>query len=224
MNTSHFAENGYATIPCGISDDECDDLTRQVARLQLAGAGSRNLLLQPWCMNLAAALRTHAALAPLLPADAAAVQCTLFEKTAHKNWAVAIHQDLSIPVRERTHAPECTGWARKEGVMYTQSPPGVLADIVAVRVHLDPCPAHAGPLRVVPGSHRYGRLAESEFDRLRTQHGEVECTADRGEAFVMRPLLLHSSSRVTSVSNRRVLHFVFGPRNLPSGLNWHMAV
>lgn len=224
MNAAPFAQNGCATIPGIISFEECDDLTRQVAQLQLAGAGSRNLLLQPWCMNLAGALRTHAALAPLLPAAAAAVQCTLFEKTAHKNWAVAIHQDFSIPVRERMQAPECTGWACKEGVMYTQPPPGVLADIVAVRVHLDPCPAYAGPLRVVPGSHLFGRLAESEFDRLRTQHGEVECTADRGDALVMRPLLLHSSSRVTRVSTRRVLHFVFGLRNLPYGLNWHMAV
>ena len=33
-----------------------------------------------------------------------------------KNWLVALHQDLSIPVRERILNPECAGWSVKEGV------------------------------------------------------------------------------------------------------------
>jgi hypothetical protein len=36
----------------------------------------------------------------------------------------------------------------------------------------------------------------------------------------MRPLLLHASSKATGTSRRRVLHFVFGPPDLPLGLAW----
>src|SRR5581483_5304455 len=42
----------------------------------------------------------------------------------------------------------------------------------------------------------------------------------RGGAMLMRPLLLHASSKVTVDSTRRVLHFVFGPEHLPVGLRW----
>jgi len=40
----------------------------------------------------------------------------------------------------------------------------------------------------------------------------------------MRPLLLHASSKGTGTSRRRVLHFLFGPRDLPLGLQWQRAV
>jgi hypothetical protein len=36
----------------------------------------------------------------------------------------------------------------------------------------------------------------------------------------MKPLLLHGSCKSTSDRRRRILHFVFGPKELPGGLNW----
>ena len=44
-----------------------------------------------------------------------------------------------------------------------------------------------------------------------------------GDALVLRPLLLHASSKGNGHSRRRVLHFVFGPRELPCGLRWPEA-
>ena len=40
---------------------------------------------------------------------------------------------------------------------------------------------------------------------------------------ILRPLLLHASSKATGGSRRRVLHFLFGPRELPCGLAWAHA-
>ena len=37
---------------------------------------------------------------------------------------------------------------------------------------------------------------------------------------LMRPLLLHASSKTAGTSRRRVLHFLFGPRELAFGLVW----
>jgi hypothetical protein len=40
----------------------------------------------------------------------------------------------------------------------------------------------------------------------------------------MRPLALHTSSKATGASRRRVLHFVFGPAELSYGLQWEHVV
>jgi hypothetical protein len=37
---------------------------------------------------------------------------------------------------------------------------------------------------------------------------------------IMRLLILHSSSKSSVASPRRILHFVYGPAALPEGLRW----
>ena len=63
------------------------------------------------------------------------------------------------------------------------------------------------------------RLAPDDENRLRDAHGLTTCTALRGDALVLRPLLLHASSKASGTSRRRVLHYVFGPCELPYGPN-----
>jgi ectoine hydroxylase-related dioxygenase (phytanoyl-CoA dioxygenase family) len=153
-----------------------------------------------------------------------AVQCTLFDKSPEKNWLVTPHQDLSIPVRDRVDDPECSGWSEKEGQLYVQPPISVLERLVAVRVHIDDCPVESRALRVVPHSHLEGRLNRERAEELRSQNGETVVPVARGGALVMRPLMLHASSKVTSLAPRRVLHFVFGPPQLPLGLEWRWGI
>jgi hypothetical protein len=40
----------------------------------------------------------------------------------------------------------------------------------------------------------------------------------------MRALLLHASSKARAKAPRRVLHFLFGPEEVPCGLKWHRAI
>jgi ectoine hydroxylase-related dioxygenase (phytanoyl-CoA dioxygenase family) len=144
----------------------------------------------------------------------------LFKKSPAKNWLVSLHQDLSIPVAERVSSAHCTGWSEKEGEVFVQPPVAVLKEVLAVRVHLDDCDERNGALRVVPGSHRLGRLTPSQAIQARDTVGELTVPVPRGGAMILRPLLLHASSKSVIDSPRRVLHFVFGPRNLPEGLRW----
>jgi ectoine hydroxylase-related dioxygenase (phytanoyl-CoA dioxygenase family) len=188
------------------------------------GAGSRRLLDEAWCAHLAGALRGDARIRSLLPRNAVAVQCTLFDKSRTKNWLVTLHQDLSIPVSSRVDSPECSGWSEKEGQLYVQPPISVLERLVAVRVHIDDCPAESGALRVVPHSHVEGRVDQARAEALRQHHGETVVPIAQGGVLVMRPLILHASSKATSQNLRRVLHFVFGPPKLPLGLEWRWAV
>ena len=108
--------------------------------------------------------------------------------------------------------------------MFVQPPVEVLEQLVAVRVHIDACGEESGPLRVVSGSHGLGRLETVETERLRNEQGELTVTVERGGLLVMRPLILHASSRATTPTPRRVLHFVFGAPQLPFGLEWRWAV
>ena len=215
---------GFAQIPGALATDQCAELLTAIDGGGTGRAGARNLLDVPTCQKLAATFKAHAQVGPFLPHGAVAVQCTLFDKSPEKNWLVALHQDLSIPVRERAPHPECTGWSEKEGVLYVQPPVAVLELLVAVRAHLDDCGSASGPLRVVPGSHRYGRLSAETARALREQRGNFECVARRGDVLVLRPLLLHSSSKAQGPAPRRVLHFLFGPQELTCGLKWHRAV
>ncbi|HVJ61366.1 MAG TPA: phytanoyl-CoA dioxygenase family protein [Tahibacter sp.] len=217
-------DGGFALLPALVTPHACEHLA-SAADAAFAGAvGARDPLAHAWCRDLAQQLAAHPALRLLLPSGHVAVQCTYFSKSTARNWLVALHQDLSIAVAAHVDDTRLTGWSRKDGVVHVQPPADVLASLVAVRLHLDDCGDGDGPLRVVAGSHRHGRLAPDDENRLRDAHGLTTCTALRGDALVLRPLLLHASSKASGTSRRRVLHYVFGPCELPYGLRWHQRV
>jgi len=219
-----FDSDGFALVPAVMARAVCDQAATQIALADPARGGTRCLLAQPWCAALARQLRAHPALAACLPADHVAVQCNYFEKSADRNWLVPIHQDLSIPVAGRVDEPLLRGWSEKEGTQFVQAPLPVLEQLVALRLHLDDCGAADGPLRVVPGSHRRGIIAQHDAAAARAAGQEMEITAQAGDVLALRPLLLHASSKGSGGSRRRVLHMVFGPRALPHGLAWAVAV
>jgi hypothetical protein len=224
MNIRRFKNDGFAVLTQVLTSSDCDELSLSLGEISTKGIGSRSLLGMPWCRKLAHAVRQHPAIATLLPTGAIAVQCNFFEKSQDQNWLVPIHQDLSIPVRERVENAALTGWSEKQGSLFVQPPDVVLQELVAVRLHIDECGSDDGALRIVPGSHKLGRLNNDEALEVRGSLGEVVCAIPQGGALVMRPLVLHASSKATGYSRRRVLHLVFGPRRLPLGLTWQDAV
>jgi ectoine hydroxylase-related dioxygenase (phytanoyl-CoA dioxygenase family) len=116
------------------------------------------------------------------------------------------------------------GWSEKEGCTFVQPPVSMLRQMAAVRVHIDPCPVESGALRVVPGSHLLGVLSPAEAQRIHKVTGEHAVSVRRGGALLMKPLLLHASPKAATPVQRRVLHFVFGPRLPPFGLTWQYAI
>ena len=220
--TESFEDAGYALVPAVLSPRTCEAISRRIRTSSISG-GTRNLLTKPWCVALVARLRQHAALSAIVPSSHVAVQCTYFEKSASRNWAVSSHQDLSIPVAERIEEAGFSAWSCKEGSLFVQPPAALLQQLVAVRVHLEACTAQDGPPKVVPGSHRFGRLPEQEVLSIGRAGAEVSCIAKAGEALVMHPLIVHSSSKALGSSRRRVLHLLFGPRVPGYGLQWKNA-
>lgn len=213
-----FEEQGFQIIPAILQNSDCDRLISVVGAATSGRAGTRHLLASPIVAEAARIIRSHPVVASLLTDRMQVVQCTLFTKSLSANWLVAPHQDLSIPVHAQMDIPGWTGWSIKEGTLFVQPPVEVLEQLVAVRLQLDPPAGRSGLLEVVPGSHALGRLS-SELVGRHASVDRVRCDVPRGGVVVMRPLLLHSSSKSTTALPRRVLHFLFGP-SLPSGMRW----
>ena len=210
--------DGFALLPVLLDSAEIHRIADAMARRPAAGA--RELLAEPWCAELARRLQFDARLAGAISATHLPVQCTAFEKSVDHNWLVAVHQDLAIPVAARVGDAALRGWSNKGGTWFVQPPAEVLQRLVALRLHLDDCGPDDGPLRVVPGSHVDGLLDDAAAIARRDACGTVACPVPRGGAMLMRPLLLHASSKATGASRRRVLHVLFGPPHLPHGLAW----
>ena len=224
ITAAGFGHQGFGVIEGLLDDTTCDAVAAQIDELPLTGAGSRQLLHYKWCRRLAVSVRMHSEIRERLPADSVGVQCTLFNKSASANWLVALHQDRSVPVRSKVDSLDLKGWSEKEGGTFVQPPVSMLRRMAAVRVHIDPCPLESGALRVVPGSHLLGVLSSAEAERIRKIAGEHAVPVSRGGALLMKPLLLHASSKAAIPMQRRVLHFVFGPRVPPCGLAWQYAI
>lgn len=223
MSLTTLADEGWLRVPSGFSPAMLDALPVDTV-LDTGNAGSRNLLEQDWCAALVSPMRSYLQSIGVLPADAVAVQCTLFRKTPDCNWKVPYHQDLSIPVAARVGHPALSGWSTKEDGHYVQPPVDVLDALLAVRLHLDRSGGEEGALRVVPGSHRLGRLNPDSIAATDKRKDEVVCTADAGDLLLMRPLLLHAWSKAERPNGRRVLHFLFAPHHPGCGLRWRIAV
>lgn len=225
MWSQRFQERGYVQVPAVVPDAELAALRCELEEMASDAAGTRNLLRHDACRRLAPMLRDRLRCLSLLADDAVAIQCSLFRKTRARNWKVALHQDLAVPVAEVVRDPALSGWSRKEGGLFVQPPAEVLDGMVVARLHLDPCGADDGPLRVVPGSHRAGRLDGGQALSARERQGEIDCLAEPGDVLVMRPLLLHASSKARRPDGmRRVLHFLFAPASPARGLRWSVAV
>jgi ectoine hydroxylase-related dioxygenase (phytanoyl-CoA dioxygenase family) len=155
--------------------------------------------------------------------DAQPVRAIFFDKTPASNWLVPWHQDLTIAVASKVEAPGFGPWSVKNGIPHVQPPAALLEQMIAVRLHFDDCDASNGALRVVPGSHHGGRLEPDQISAARAATEVVVCEAAAGDALLMRPLLLHASSKSVTDRRRRILHIEYCSGNLPEGLAWHDA-
>jgi hypothetical protein len=216
-------DQGFVVVARVVSEELLREAEELLETLNVSRAGTRNLLEHEWCRLLAVSIRNHAALADCLPPTSVAVQCTYFDKSPLRNWRVAFHQDLAVPTSQRSHHPDLGVWSEKEGQLFVHAPASLLAQLLAVRVHIDAATTSNGPLRVIPGSHRLGRLSPAQIQQARATAHEVACTAQPGDVLLMQPLLLHASSKGMVPDRRRVLHFLFAPPNPGYDIRWQHA-
>lgn len=220
--TAAVTENGFAVIPGVLSPLRVEEVIDavEVASVATAGkGGTRNLLDRvPGIRDLAEVDPIRGLVERVLGRNPFAARAILFDKTPTTNWKVPWHQDLTISVEARLDVAGFGPWTVKEGVVHVQPPTAILESMLAVRIHLDDCGEDNGPVRVIPGSHRRGRLTMEQIQAAQSESPIVTCPVGSGGVLLMRPLLLHASSAAVSPAHRRVIHIEFSSTELPGGL------
>jgi ectoine hydroxylase-related dioxygenase (phytanoyl-CoA dioxygenase family) len=203
-------ERGYEVREDVMTGDEVARLAFAVVRVGgRSRAGARHLMKHPLVADLAGDPRLLAMARSALGGRAVPYRATLFDKSPGSNWLVVWHQDTALPVRVRHDAPGWGPWSVKAGVHYAHAPAAALQSIVALRVHLDDSLLENGPLKVLPGSHNMGVLPDSAIRTAVAAGQPQECTVRRGGVIVMRPLLVHASSKSMVEAPRRILHIEY---------------
>lgn len=203
--------DGFSIVPDVFDGAELDGIVEnlEAAALQRSRAGVRHLLAIPAIAALARDPRLIALAAEVLGRDPVPFGATLFDKSPEANWLVVWHQDTALPLLKQRDVVGWGPWSTKGGVIYAHAPANALSQVVALRVHLDVCTADNGPLRVLPGTHSLGVLTDQQIRAAAERLEPVTCVAERGGVLIMRPLLVHASSKVTSLAPRRVLHLEY---------------
>jgi len=148
------------------------------------------------------------------------VRVLLFNKSAENNWLVSWHQDKTVAVSNRFIADGWQNWTIKDGIHHVQPPIEILAQMLTFRIHLDDTDQKNGCLKVIPKSHLSGLLKHSQITEYVVLHSIVNCEAKAGSTLIMKPLILHSSSKAISNHSRQILHIEFSSYKLPKGISW----
>lgn len=215
---SSFVADGAAHFPAALEEALCREVEQGLAKYPDDVPGAR-IASAP---RLASILDSSGAIgsiaAPVLGKGARAVRAVLFDKTAMKNWGLGWHQDRTIVVTERTDLRDFGPWTLKAGLVQVEPPFAILERMVTLRVHLDPVDATNAPLRIVPGSHRLGRLTQGEIDDVVARLGERYCLAGRGDIWLYATPIVHESQAADPPRRRRVLQVDYSVDSLPSPL------
>ena len=213
-------KDGFAIVPGCISEGTISCLTDAI---QGDLHGARNLLANPVVRLFAGSKEVRDPVASVLGASCFAVRGIFFNKNSRTNWKVSWHQDCVIAVRERIEIEAWGPWSCKAGVPHVRPTAPIIERMLAIRIHLDDGGYDNGPLRVIAGSHDRGFLSDGQIEAW-PKETAVACAVHRGDAILMRPLLLHSSSTASKPTNRRVVHIEFAAHELPNGARWHDRV
>ena len=216
----NFARDGAQLFPAaidrttlGVIKTLAGDLPPHKAGIRLRGAEELRAL-------LAATGSVGAVAATVLGAECRPVRAILFDKTPQLNWSLRWHQDRTIAVTERRDVEGFDPWSIKDGLLHVAPPFSVLANIVTLRVHLDPVPETNAPLLVAPGSHSLGRIPEPAIADAVQKCGTVACSAGRGDVWLYSTPILHASNAASVPCRRRVLQVDYASEELPGGLKW----
>src|SRR5258708_454393 len=177
-------QHGFSVVSGVIGPSEQQELLSALG--PVCGAGRRGILGFPAVAGLARSERLLDLVRPHLPSEPFPVRAIYFDKSPDANWLVSWHQDLTLALRARVEVPGFGPWSIKDGVPHVQPPIEFLQQMLTIRLHLDDADESNGALRVLPGSHRFGRLSSERIQELRAQQMEHLCAVSAGDALLMR--------------------------------------
>jgi ectoine hydroxylase-related dioxygenase (phytanoyl-CoA dioxygenase family) len=152
--------------------------------------------------------------------DARTVRAILFDKTADMNWALGWHQDRTIAVRERRPVDCFRNLNLKSGMQHVEPPSEIMSRMVTLRVHIDPVPSDNAPLLIALGSHKLGRVSDTDAREIALRSETAACLAEPGDVWLYSTPILHASEAAMVPKRRRVLQVDYSADELPGELEW----
>jgi ectoine hydroxylase-related dioxygenase (phytanoyl-CoA dioxygenase family) len=148
------------------------------------------------------------------------IKAIYFDKPPLSNWSVYWHQDVTISVKQKVETAGFGHWTRKNDIISVIPPLNYLENTITIRIHLDDCDLSNGGLKVIPNSHKQGLLDTQAIQNWRETQPAQVCEIKQGGILLMKPLLLHASTKSVSQQHRRVIHLEFCNQLLPENLEW----
>lgn len=231
INKNHkieLTENGFTTIENIYSEKEVEqilftidqaDKNKDTFRKSADLFAIRQFLKEiPEATNLVFNDNLNNVIKQLFGENYFVVKSIYFDKPESSNWYVSYHQDLTISVDQKVELENFGPWTVKQNQFAVQPPINILENIFTIRIHLDDTDENNGALRVIPKSHSKKIYRPETIDW--STETETTCNVSKGGIMIMKPLILHSSSRTTNNKKRRVIHIEFSNQELPAELKW----
>ncbi|MES9949243.1 MAG: phytanoyl-CoA dioxygenase family protein [Candidatus Thiodiazotropha sp.] len=218
-----YSRDGYYMIQGAFSDENVITLLNELSNFEGKpnNYGIRDLMNKvPYIKRMASSSPLLDIAKKILGNNARPVRSVFFDKIEGANWNVAWHQDTSIALKTKHKISGFGPWTEKQGVVHVEPPAKYLANTLTLRIHLDKANTETGTLRVVPGTHRDGRVKSSEIVKIVSNSTVVECGANPGDVLLMNPLLFHSSRKAVHPDHRRIIHIEYSAMTLPHPLEW----
>lgn len=161
--------------------------------------------------------------AGFLGENAKPVRLIAFDKNDEANWSLGWHQDRTVCVKDRHEVSGFGPWTIKQGLHHVQPPFQIIADMITVRIHVDPVEEDNAPLLVALGSHNRGLIPEGAVQETVIRSQTHTCLAADGDVWVYSTPILHGSEKATPGRRRRVLQVDYSADELPTPLEWLLS-
>jgi len=143
-----------------------------------------------------------------------------YNKAPQANWFTVLHQNLTIPVKEKLPVEGFTGWSKKDGITSVMAPSGLLQNLFSIFIYLEDIDESSGALKIVPGSH-HKILSIQERNALSENSLAKICPVPRGGVHIIKPLLLQGFSKLKAFKKSSFIQLDFCSIELPGGLQWY---
>jgi len=156
----------------------------------------------------------------ILGAKPQVVRVIYFDKTEENNWLVPWHQDRTIALSKKINVEGWGRWSVKDGVHHVQPSIDVLDNMVTFRVHLDDSNRDNGCLKVISRTNTLGLLNKEQIQAITSENSHEYCEVKAGDILLMRPHILHASSKGKEPKHRRIVHIEYSSYELPLDVEW----
>lgn len=132
-----------------------------------------------------------------------------FVKSNDSNWSLPWHQDRVVAMGKKIESPKYSNWNRKSGVWHCEPTVDVLKDMAFAYIAFDENTDEAGGLELAVGTHRHGKILQSDIAAQIASSELITPAMAAGEVLLVSALTLHRSTLWSGKSQRRALRLDF---------------